>query len=56
MTDDPVVAEVRRHRQEILESHGSLRAYHKAVLEKQKAYGERLVSLNPKRKHVHNGV
>lgn len=56
MTDDPIVSEVRKHRLEILESYGSLRAYHKAVMKKQKTYGERLVTLNPKRKHVQDSV
>ena len=49
MIDDPIVREVRKHRKEILESHGSLRAYHNAILEKQKEYRDRLVCLSPKR-------
>ena len=50
MINDPIVEEVRKHRKEILDSYGSLRAYHNAILEKQKEYGNRLVSLSPKKK------
>jgi len=49
MMDDPIVKEVRKARREVLESYGSLRAYHNAILARQVDYGERLVSLSPKR-------
>ena len=49
MINDPIVKEVRKVRQEIFASYGSLRAYHKAILEKQKAFGGRLVTLPAKR-------
>ena len=49
MINDPIVKEVRKVRQEIFASYGSLRAYHKAILEKQKELGSRLVTLSPKR-------
>ena len=49
MIDDPIVKEVRKARQDIFKSYGSLRAYHNAILEKQKAYGNRLVTLSPKK-------
>ena len=49
MIDDPIVKEVRKARQEIFESYGSLRAYHNAVVERQMEYAGRLVTLSPKR-------
>jgi hypothetical protein len=48
MINDPIVEEVRTSRREILESYGSLRAYHNAILEKQTEYANRLVTLSPK--------
>ena len=48
MINDPIVEEVRKSRREILESYGSLRAYHNAILEKQAEYASRLVTLSPK--------
>ncbi len=56
MINDPIVEEVRKHRKEILDSYGSLRAYHNAILEKQKEYGNRLVSLSPKKKISNNRI
>ena len=47
---DPIIEEVRKHREEILQSYGSLRAYHNAMIEEQKQYGDRVVTLTPKRK------
>ena len=49
MINDPIVKEVRKSRREILESYGSLRAYHNAILEKQAQYGSRVVTLSPKK-------
>jgi hypothetical protein len=49
MINDPIVKEVRKVRQEIFAAYGSLRAYHKAILEKQKEFGSRLVTLSAKR-------
>lgn len=49
MINDPIVEEVRKVRQEIFKTYGSLRAYHKAILEKQKEFSERLVTLSAKR-------
>ncbi len=50
--NDPILMEIRKHREEILQEYGSLRAYHEAILERQKQYGDRLVSLSPKRKEM----
>jgi hypothetical protein len=47
---DPILNEIRKNREEILQSYGSLRAYHNAIVEQQKEYADRLVSLPPKRK------
>lgn len=44
---DPIVEEVRKHREEILPSYGSGRACHTANIEEQKQYGNRLVSMPP---------
>ena len=41
--EDPIVKEVRKHREEILESYGSINTYHEAVMENQKKYGKRLI-------------
>ncbi len=49
MINDPIVMEIRKARREIFDKYGSLRAYHKAIMEKQKEYGNRLVTLSPKR-------
>lgn len=49
MIKDPLLKEVRRIRREILESHGSMRNYHNAIIENQKKYGNRLVSHPPKK-------
>ena len=49
MINNPIVKEVRKSQREILESYGSLRAYHNAILEKQAEYGSRLVTLSPKK-------
>ncbi len=48
--NDPILAEIRKHREEILQSYGSLRAYHDAIIHQQKQYANRLVSLQPKKK------
>ena len=41
--EDPIVSEVRKYRKRILESYGSIRAYHEAVMESQEQYGNRLI-------------
>ena len=51
---DSVVSEVRKHREEILSGYGSLRNYHKAIIEQQKKYADRLISLPPKKKDSGN--
>lgn len=40
----PIVDEVHKIREEILQQYGSLREYHEAVVEQQKQYKDRLVS------------
>jgi len=49
MINDPIVTEVRKVRQEIFNTYGSLRAYHEAIIEKQKEYQNRLITLSAKR-------
>lgn len=44
MINDPIVKEVRKARSTIFKMYGTLNAYHKAILEKQKKYCNRLVT------------
>lgn len=46
---DSILDEIRKNREEILQSCGSLRAYHNAIVKQQKEYADRLISLPPKR-------
>ncbi len=48
MIYDPIVREVRKSRANIFKTYGSLKAYHDAIIEKQKKYSNRLVTLNKK--------
>ena len=49
MINDPIVTEVRKVRQKIFNTYGSLRAYHEAIIEKQKEHQNLLITLSAKR-------
>jgi len=51
---DPIIDEIHKHRDEILKKYGSFQAYHQVVMESQKQYGSRLVSLPTKKKWNHS--
>lgn len=62
MNENDIVAEVRRHRSEILASYGGSMALHHAAIEarQQQEYAGRLVMLQPRKRveqqHAADGV